>query len=316
MTARPQISVVVPLYNKRPFVAEAIASVTQQSFSDYEIIVIDDGSTDDGAGVVTALALPGLRLLRQENAGVAAARNRGLAAATADLVAFLDADDVWHRHHLHHLHGLARAYPAAGLFANGFEERHSVTSPGREIDNVEYRLIDDFIAEAGIGRAWVFTSAAMVRRDVALGVGGFPVGESRGEDLDLWLRIALAYPVAVSDYVGCIYRRVSGSLTATQQVLAPDIAMRRIGAFLATNGSFAPERRIGLEELYNRLAIAHATDCLAGGNVQAARAFLALAAETRRWRRRWRSLHWLARAPAWSSGILFKIQRQLHAARR
>lgn len=278
----------MPLFNKRHYVGDSLAGVARQSFSDFEIIVVDDGSTDDGASVVKALNLPNLKLITQANAGVSAARNRCLAEASSEFVAFLDADDIWREDHLKHLWGLHLACPDARLLANSFLEVSSVT--GRNIASVRttYRGVADFIAEAAAGRSWVFTSAAMVRRESCLSLGGFQVGESRGEDIDLWIRMGLRFPVAVSDYVGCLYRRVDNSLTTSLSVLEPDVAMRGIAETLSRDRGMAVDRKRNLKELYNRIAIANATDCLAKGERKAARRFLALASDTQVLRRRWR----------------------------
>jgi glycosyltransferase involved in cell wall biosynthesis len=89
-------SVVIPLFNKREQIARAIRSVQDQRLPPHEIIVVDDGSSDGSDQIVEAMNVPGLKLIRQKNAGPGAARNRGVEEASADLVAFLDADDYWH----------------------------------------------------------------------------------------------------------------------------------------------------------------------------------------------------------------------------
>lgn len=91
----PRVSIVVSLFNKGPYISRALRSISAQTFADFEVIVVDDGSTDGGAEQVETHADPRFRLIRQENAGPGAARNRGLAQVTGDLVAFLDADDEW-----------------------------------------------------------------------------------------------------------------------------------------------------------------------------------------------------------------------------
>ena len=98
MTGRvwePRVSVVVPLYNKEPYIGRALDSILAQTLAEIEVIVVDDGSTDGGAGVVSARRDPRVRLIRQDNAGPGAARNRGVREARADLVGWLDADDSW-----------------------------------------------------------------------------------------------------------------------------------------------------------------------------------------------------------------------------
>lgn len=279
MTKRPSISVVITLFNKASYIVEALRSVDRQSFSDYEVIVVDDGSSDDGASIVSEIA-PSARLIRQSNAGVSAARNQGVARASGDFVAFLDADDIWREDHLTNLWELHLAQPHARLLANTYCEvggsRGRVTGPAR----VSYRNVPDFFTEAAMGISWVFTSAAMTHRGSFLSIGGFEVGESRGEDLDLWIRMALQFPVAMSDYVGSFYRRVDGGLTSNL-ISEPDIAMRRIEYFLTQGPTAYKHHKQGLMELYNRIAIGHASDCVARGQKDTALKFLALASGAR-----------------------------------
>lgn len=283
----PSISIAIPLFNKRSYIADSLASIAAQSFSDYEIVVVDDGSTDGSAAVVEALNLPSVKLIMQSNAGVSAARNRCLAESSSDFVAFLDADDIWRKDHLKHLWGLHLAHPDARLLANSYYEVSDTTARDLGSLDVSYRNISDFIAEAVAGQSPVFTSASMVHRDSCLSIGGFEVGESRGEDIDLWIRMGLRFPVAMSDYIGCLYRRVDNSLTTSRTLTEPDIAMRRIAEILDRSEDLGSSRKRDLKELYNRIAIANATDCLVHGRTEAASMFLALASDTRLFKRRW-----------------------------
>jgi len=90
-----RVSVIVPLFNKAPYIERALSSVAAQTYRDFELIVVDDGSTDEGPRIVEAFTDLPIHLIRQENAGPGAARNRGLELAQGELVAFLDADDEW-----------------------------------------------------------------------------------------------------------------------------------------------------------------------------------------------------------------------------
>lgn len=114
------VSVVIPFYNKGPYIVRALTSVLAQTLQDFEVIVVDDGSTDGGAGRVMGFGDPRNRLIRQENRGVSAARYRGIEAARAELVAFLDADDEWMPRHLEALLRLREKCPQAGAYGTAY----------------------------------------------------------------------------------------------------------------------------------------------------------------------------------------------------
>src|SRR5271170_3935857 len=161
----PAVSIVVPLYNKAPFIAATVRSALAQTFTDFEIVVVDDGSTDGGAAQLCDVADPRLVMVRQENSGVGAARTRAMREGRGRYVAFLDADDLWHPQHLLHLMELVRRYPEAALFGNGFAEG---TNLGPRIPNtvpqVTYGLVEDYFGECAAGRAPFYTSCCMVSR--------------------------------------------------------------------------------------------------------------------------------------------------------
>jgi hypothetical protein len=286
------LTVVTPLYQKGPWIDETIAGALAQSMADFTMIVVDDGSTDDGPERVMRAADPRIRLVRQDNQGVAAARSRGLDLSETEYVAFLDADDVWRPHHLRHLVALAERFPDAVLLGNDFVDAGAPAGDGP----VRYRRLDDFFDVMAAGRQPFFTSSCMVRRDAARAAGGFPHGHSRGEDLALWIRLAADHSVAVSDYVGCFYHRSTSGLTARVQT-EPDIAMKTLARLAAEPGRPAAQAA-AMAEYRNRLAIAHARDCLAAGEIAAARRFLSSSAGTRRLAGARRSTALLAALPA------------------
>src|SRR3954471_13199867 len=116
--ASPSVSVVIPLYDKGHCVLTTLSSVASQGRTDFEVIVVDDGSTDGSAELVKTAGLPYLRLIQQKNAGVSAARNRGISAAQGKWIAFLDADDLWSHDHLEGLLQSAAGTSAIAVFSN------------------------------------------------------------------------------------------------------------------------------------------------------------------------------------------------------
>ena len=118
--SRPAVSIVVPLYNKASYILRCLKSIQRQTFTDFEVIVVNDGSTDGSGDLAAGLRDPRFTVTHQDNQGSGAARNRGIALAQAGLIAFLDADDTWDENFLAAIAGLAKEFPEAGVFASGY----------------------------------------------------------------------------------------------------------------------------------------------------------------------------------------------------
>lgn len=186
---RPLVSVVIPLYNKADSILATLASAAGQADADFEIIVVDDGSTDHGVALVKTAAIPRLRLVRQANAGVSKARNRGIVTARGKWIAFLDADDLWSRDHLAGLLNVLASSKAIAAFSNSRLESRS-GSPLINPD-VEAQEIDDYFSFAlSNGGYPIGTSAMIVLRDELFAAGLFAEGVPTGEDIDMWCRLA------------------------------------------------------------------------------------------------------------------------------
>lgn len=218
-----RISVVMPLFNKVSFVEEAIVSVLKQTLPATEIIVVDDGSTDGSAECVERLANSQVRLIRQANAGVAAARNRGIQEATGDLIAFLDADDRYLPGFLATIHELAADFPNAGLLGTAYcrfwDDGRYASNPLHASIAHRRGYVPAFYT-AWCRTAFLSTISLAVRRAVFTEKSlRFPIGEKLGEDQDLWFRIAERYPVAFDPAVCAEYRLgVPASATASSSV--------------------------------------------------------------------------------------------------
>ena len=195
------ISVIIPLYNKAESIATALDCVLEQTYQDFEVVVVDDGSTDEGAAIVEQYTDSRVRLVRQENAGVSAARNRGIAEAKGEYVAFLDADDEWLPEYLEVQYSLTLRYPQCDVFATNYIFRgftgNKVTTVLRKLPSKaqDFEMTNYFeVAYSSHPPLW--TSAVMVCKDAIEKVGGFPVGVKSGEDLLTWARLAIKYRIA------------------------------------------------------------------------------------------------------------------------
>lgn len=203
--------VVMPLYNKREFVGRTIASVICQSFTDWRLIVVDDGSSDGGADVVRHFDDPRISLIQQSNNGVGPARNAGIAASKAGWIAFLDADDLWNADHLAELDLLRRQFPESGLLGCAFGRFSGALEPKLQ-SSAGNRRLARYFAECARGQELLVTSSAAVRRGAVDRVGPFE-DLPGNEDVELWARLAIHWPVAVSGRQTVNYRVQSGGIT-------------------------------------------------------------------------------------------------------
>ena len=189
------ISVIIPLYNKEAGVATALRSVLAQTYQDFEIVVVDDGSTDGSVAVVESFDDPRIRLIRQQNAGVSAARNRGIAEAKGEYVAFLDADDEWIPEFLKEICTLQTAFPNCKAQATNYifnsNGKKSPTILRRIPFKGERGVLTNYFEVASCSHPPVWTSAVCIERKLLQEIGGFPVGIKSGEDLLTWACIAV-----------------------------------------------------------------------------------------------------------------------------
>jgi glycosyltransferase involved in cell wall biosynthesis len=191
----PQVSVIIPTHNRAGCLREAVDSVLAQEFRNFELIVVDDGSTDDTPRLLQEYG-DAIRVLRQENRGVSAARNRGIAAARGALIAFLDSDDLW-------LPGkLDRQVEFFNSHADALicQTEELWVRKGRRVNpGKRHRKRGGMIFEPSLDLCLVSPSAVMVRRELFQRVGFFDESLPACEDYDLWLRVSSRYAVHLID---------------------------------------------------------------------------------------------------------------------
>jgi glycosyltransferase involved in cell wall biosynthesis len=187
----PSVSVIVPTHQRRPLVRRAVESVLAQTHEDLELVVIDDGSTDGTGEELAELDDGRLRYVWQENAGVAAARNRAQGMARGEIVAFLDSDNYWLPDHLEVLVEVLERQPEA-LFATTCESFEIEGDSGPESAG----LVDLWPRVFNYGRRAGFVSGVAIRREPLEEVGGFDERFRAGEDTDLFVRLGVLGPMA------------------------------------------------------------------------------------------------------------------------
>lgn len=190
-------SVVIPLYNKQSCIRDTVQSVLNQTFPDFEINIVDDGSTDNSMEVVRQFKDPRIRVFSQPNGGVSSARNYGIRQSREKYIAFLDADDLWHPDYLSEIARLIHKYPGCGLYSSGY------------ILNKKHRKIKYFYPAEGVIKDYFkeyyknktpfcHTSCVVTPSTVFTKVGYFPQNLHTGEDIYMWIAIAKQYDVCVT----------------------------------------------------------------------------------------------------------------------
>lgn len=205
----PQVSVIIPAYNAESFIAGTVQSVLGQTFQDFEIIVVDDGSKD---GTLAALEPFGnvIRVHRQPNGGVARARNTGVSLAQGSWVAFLDADDLWLPTKLE------RQLAASSTAPLVYTDRLNIGARGDlpELQSLATPLYDgDLFVRLLREGNFITNTSVMMRRELFLQLGGFYTGLNGTEDWDMWIRVAEHHPIALVPEPLVKYRFHEGSIS-------------------------------------------------------------------------------------------------------
>jgi len=198
------ISVVIPLYNKAKTIERAIRSVLEQKHLPDEIVIVDDGSTDEGASIARNISsdIP-IRVISQENRGVAAARNRGIQESQHEWIALLDADDTWDSMFISTMIHLHDRYPFCGVLASayGHTDQRGV-SQTIKLNNMPFEddcgELTNYFEVASSSNPPFCSISVMIRKDCLLQIGGFPLGVKSGEDLLTWARLAINNRIAYS----------------------------------------------------------------------------------------------------------------------
>ena len=198
-----KFSVIIPLYNKAPYVAKAIGSVLAQTYADYELVIMDDGSKDDSFALALKAieGMPQCHIYRQNNGGVSLARNNAVSLSQGEYLCFLDADDWWEPTFLEEISKMIDEFPDSGIFGTNYtivnetKRKTRVAEVGVE-EGFEKGYINYCQVYAKTLAMPLWTGAVCMPRKVFDEMGGFPKGIKLGEDFLLWIRVALKYKVA------------------------------------------------------------------------------------------------------------------------
>lgn len=193
------ISIVIPLYNKEKYIKKTLDSVLKQTYSDYEIIIVDDGSTDGGVDVVRTYTNSSIKLIQQANKGVSAARNTGIINAKYDYIAFIDADDYWAPTFLEKMIEIINYYPEISIYSSKYAyiKNNKVEEKTDFFSSNEKYILFDLIGECcSKARFPINASSVIIKKDSIVNAGYFDERIKVFEDYDLFVRIALFSKVA------------------------------------------------------------------------------------------------------------------------
>jgi glycosyltransferase involved in cell wall biosynthesis len=278
MAGVPRVRVVIPTFNNARFVGAAIQSVLEQSVGDFEVVVVDDGSTDATREVVEAIRDRRVVYRRQENQGPSAARNNALRDATNELVAFLDADDLWLPEKLARQLALVDASPAVGLVHGAYVV---VDEQGRELvrrlgPGLTGRVADRLAVENLVSGS---ASTALVRRALLDRVGLFDESLRGGEDWDVWFRVARVSELAyVPEPIAKIRRHATNSTRAEDRIRTD---LTRLIGKIYSDPTLPPELRRLEPRAWAAMHLAMARFARNGGSKRRALGYLLRAIGTR-----------------------------------
>ena len=218
-----QFSVVIPLYNKANYIQNCLKSVLKQTHKEFEVILVNDGSTDGSEAVVERFQDSRIRLVHQENKGASAARNKGVSLAKHEWIALIDADDYWYPNHLEELQNTIEQFPKADVVCNNYEillDNDFIKQPAFSIEYpLKAQYIEDYFKGSLIDPiAW--TSALSFTSSIFKKAGEFDTNIKSGQDIDLMVKFGLAATIAFNPKVTMRYHR------KTENNLSDDTVLR------------------------------------------------------------------------------------------
>lgn len=192
-------TVIIPLYNKENFIESTLKSVLNQSFEDFEVLIINDGSTDKSEEKVLNFKDPRIHYFHKENGGVSTARNFGIEKAQSDFITFIDADDYWYPDFLQEMFENIGRFPELKVFSAAIEVETSkkvIPSSYSIIKTGDCEIVNYF--NASFKETAICTSCAVFHKSIFEEIGNFDTKIKSGQDTDLWIRIGLVYPILFS----------------------------------------------------------------------------------------------------------------------
>ncbi len=231
-------TVIISLFNKENFIESTLKSVLNQSFSDFEVLIINDGSTDKSEEKVLKFKDSRIKYFYKENGGVSSARNFGIEKAQSDYITFIDADDFWYPNFLQEMFENINNYPELKVFSAAIEVETSkkvFPSSYSIVKTGDFEIVNYF--EASLKETVICTSCAVIHQSVFEKVGNFDITLKSGEDTDMWIRIGLNYPILFSWKILARYVYDAQSLTKNHKTTIHSLNFTKYALLEKTNPS-------------------------------------------------------------------------------
>ncbi len=214
-------SVIIPLYNKENYIERCLKSVLNQTIIDFELIIVDDNSTDNSLEIAKRINDNRIIIIERKKRGHGgyAARNIGIKNAKYDYVSFLDADDEWNPDYLKNIQQLIQNFPECNVFSTAWIEKYGNKTKTNSFFNANKvkgtHIVADFYNQSSVGQNPIHTITLTTKKDKIIEIGGFPEGKcKRGGDIETWLRLMLNNKLAWSPHIGSVYYKdVSEAVT-------------------------------------------------------------------------------------------------------
>lgn len=234
----PFFSVIIPLFNKEKFIEATLKSVLNQTFIDFEILIIDDGSTDNSAPIIKGFNDARIRYYYKENAGVSSARNDGIEKAEANYISFIDADDYWYPDFLEEMYKVIQKHPEQKVFSAAIEIETSkkvIPASYSIVKTSDYEIVNYFTASSK--ETVICTSCAVFHKNIFEEIETFDIEVKSGQDTDMWIRIGMNCPVVFSWKILARYVYDENSLSKNKNYLNKKINFSKFEEQEKTNPS-------------------------------------------------------------------------------
>ncbi len=259
----PKFSVVISVYNKQEFIAKTLESVLNQTFQDFEIIIRNDGSTDNSEKEILKFKDSRIRYYSGPNQGASGGRNFLIDKAESMYIAFLDADDYWYPFYLEEQNRMIEKYPGESVFATATEiMRNGKIFPNKySLDTAGYQEIKSNYFKGSTLTSLLHSSAIVLHKEVFKNIGYYDISINSGEDMDLYIRIGLKYEVVFSPKICAIYIIRKNSLSQTANKISDKPSYIKYEKFEATN--------LALKRFLDLNRYAHSITAIQEGNKKA-----------------------------------------------